>query len=169
MPLVLQIALFQSLLKAYGQAVGGNRNKDRFKNRQLCGVWKFPVCEHGTIKIKQSFVCNINPQWCARIIFVESWVESQILLGQSHLEYFRLTSQVSEYLTQCFGNTLPNLTHTQDLEYLTLLRWNTLPNQSSDQHVFLFMYTKEEDVTRMVKSLWAIRLQARVNVDSNES
>jgi len=30
------------------------------------------------------------------------------------------------------------------MRWITLLFWNTLPNQSSDQHVFLFVHTKEE-------------------------
>jgi len=38
------------------------------------------------------------------------------------------------------------------MRWITLLFWNTLPNQSSDQHVFLFVYTKEE-VMKGKKSL----------------
>jgi len=32
------------------------------------------------------------------------------------------------------------------MRWTTLLFWNTLPNQSSDQHIFLFIYTKEEKI-----------------------
>jgi len=39
------------------------------------------------------------------------------------------------------------------MRWITLLFWNTLPNQSSDQHVFLFVYTKEEEATCTCKLL----------------
>jgi len=39
-----------------------DRNKDRFKKWNLCGVWKFPYCGHRAIKLMQNCGCFINPR-----------------------------------------------------------------------------------------------------------
>ena len=41
--------------------IGEDRNKDRFKNWQLCSVWKLPFCDHRAIKLTQNYVCFTNP------------------------------------------------------------------------------------------------------------
>ena len=42
---------------------GEDRNKDRFINWQLCGVWKIPFCDHGTINSSNAvFVLPIPVQ-----------------------------------------------------------------------------------------------------------
>jgi len=41
------------------------------------------------------------------------------------------------------------------MRWTTLLVWNTLPNQSSDQHVLVFMYMKEEEVSQLFFIIWA--------------
>jgi len=38
-----------------------DRNKDRFKNWKLCGLWKIPFHHHGAIKLTQNCVCFTNP------------------------------------------------------------------------------------------------------------
>jgi len=35
---------------------GGDRNKDRFENWKICGVWKLPFCDHRAIKLTQNCV-----------------------------------------------------------------------------------------------------------------
>jgi len=40
---------------------GEDRSKYRFKNWQLCGVWKLPFCDHRTINLTQNCVCFTNP------------------------------------------------------------------------------------------------------------
>jgi len=57
--LELEIALFQSLPKK--TTIGKDRNKDWFKNRQLCGVWTFPFCDHREIQLTQNWVCFTTP------------------------------------------------------------------------------------------------------------
>ena len=47
------------------------------------------------------------------------------------------------HITSCMVAPNSNLRATS-MRWITLLFWNTLPNQSSDQHVFLFVHTKEE-------------------------
>ena len=62
LPLVLGIIFFQSLSKI--QTIGEgrkDRNKDRFKNWQLCSVWKFLFCDHTAIKLTQNCACFTNP------------------------------------------------------------------------------------------------------------
>jgi len=41
--------------------IGEDRNQDRFKKWQLCGVWKLPFCNHRAIKLRQNCVCSANP------------------------------------------------------------------------------------------------------------
>jgi len=41
--------------------IGKDRNKDRFENWQLCGVWKLPFCGHRTINLTQNWVSFANP------------------------------------------------------------------------------------------------------------
>jgi len=40
---------------------GEDRNKDRFKNWQLCGVWKLPFRHHGAMKLTQNWACFTYP------------------------------------------------------------------------------------------------------------
>jgi len=56
------------------------------------------------------------------------------------------------HTTFCMIAPYSNLRATS-MRWITLLFWNTLPNQSSDQHVFLFVYTKEEEATCTCKLL----------------
>jgi len=51
-------------------------------------------------------------------------------------------------------------------EVITLLFWNTLPNQSSDQNVFLFVYTKEEEL--LLKFLGMRIYAVAVKIIANE-
>ena len=48
--------------------VGEDQNKNRYKNWQLCSIWKFPLCDHGTIKLAHNYVCFINP-WINLLMF----------------------------------------------------------------------------------------------------
>ena len=41
--------------------IGKDRNKDRFKNWQLCDVWKLPFCDYRPIKLTQNCVSFTNP------------------------------------------------------------------------------------------------------------
>jgi len=41
-------------------AIGKDRNKDRFKNRQLRGVSKLPLCEHTMIKLTQNYALALS-------------------------------------------------------------------------------------------------------------
>jgi len=41
--------------------IGKNRNKDRFKNWQLCNVWNLPFCDHWAINLTQNCVSSTNP------------------------------------------------------------------------------------------------------------
>jgi len=40
--------------------VGEDRDKDRFQNWKLCGVWKFPFCHHRAMKLTQNWVWFTN-------------------------------------------------------------------------------------------------------------
>ena len=40
--------------------IGEDRNKDGFKNWQLCSVSKLPFCDHRTIRLTQNCVCFTN-------------------------------------------------------------------------------------------------------------
>jgi len=42
--------------------VDEDRNKDRFQNWQLCGVWMLPFCLHRATKLTQNCACFTNPQ-----------------------------------------------------------------------------------------------------------
>jgi len=48
------------------------------------------------------------------------------------------------HTTSCMIAPNSNLRATS-MRWISLLFWNTLRNQSSDQHIFLFVYTKEEE------------------------
>ena len=41
--------------------IGEDRNKNWFKNWQLCGVWKLPFCDHRAIKLTQNWLYFTNP------------------------------------------------------------------------------------------------------------
>jgi len=41
--------------------IGEDRNKDQFKNWQLCGVWKSLFCDHKAIKLTHNCVCFTDP------------------------------------------------------------------------------------------------------------
>jgi len=50
--------------------VGEERDEDRFKNWQLCCVWKLPFRHHRTIQLTQNCVCFINP--CIKLFVLSS-------------------------------------------------------------------------------------------------
>ena len=47
------------------------------------------------------------------------------------------------------------------MRWITLLFWNTLHNQSSDQHVFLFVYWKEERLSCTISGFITLGLLLR--------
>ena len=55
LPLVFEIALFKSVM-----AIGEDRNEDRFKTLQLCGVRKLPFCDRKAIKLTQNCAANTH-------------------------------------------------------------------------------------------------------------
>ena len=48
-----------------------DRNKDQFKNWQLCGVWKLPFCDHKALKLTQNCVCITNQ--CINLLVLPSF------------------------------------------------------------------------------------------------
>jgi len=60
LPFVLLTVFFQSSLKTH-MTKGEDRNKDRFKNWQLCDLWELPFRHHGAIKPTQTCVSFTNP------------------------------------------------------------------------------------------------------------
>ena len=74
------------------------KNKDRFKNSKLCGLWKLPYRHHGAIKFKQNWVFLSN--LCINILVATS------VTRQYHpkvLERLHLLQCISGHLQ----NTLP--------------------------------------------------------------
>jgi len=48
------------------RTIGKDRNKDRFEDWQLCGVWKLPFCDHRAIKLTPNCISFTNP--CINIL-----------------------------------------------------------------------------------------------------
>ena len=85
--------------------IGENRNKDRFKNWQLCGVRKLPFCDHRAIKLTQNCVCFTNP--CTNLLIPPSSTR------EYHPEVLELL-----HLLQCIA------THVQRIHHLGFLEGN---------------------------------------------
>ena len=91
---------------------GEDRNKDRFKNWQLCGFWKLPFRHHGAIKLTQKCVCFTNP--C-----ISPFIPTSVTCAYHPKVLERL------HLLQCIS---ANLQNTQpwvswETQYLNLLCW----------------------------------------------
>ena len=76
-----------------------DRNKDRFKNWQLCGVWMLPCCDHKAIRLTQN---------CVRFPIR---VSVSLFRLQSHVKF---TDTYAFYITAPKSSALPdfNETHT---------------------------------------------------------
>ena len=60
--------------------VGEDRNKNRCKNWQLCGVWNLPFCDHRPRKLTQTCVCFTNLSINLLVlpsVTPESWIPPQ--------------------------------------------------------------------------------------------
>jgi len=100
-PLILEIALFQWLTRRL-MTMGKDRNKDRFKNWQLCGVWKLPLCDHinevhAEVRLLyqsvcQSLCCGFHPSWMTCMLSQERKNLRIDILGIQYFQYFSKTS-----------------------------------------------------------------------------
>ena len=77
---------------------GADRNKDRFKNWKLCGLWKLPFRNHRAINLTQNCVCFTNP--CINLFFSTSFTREY---HPEVLERLHLLQCISAHLR----NTLP--------------------------------------------------------------
>ena len=97
-PLLVKV-FFQSLLRFI--TIGADRNKNRFKNRQFCGVWKLLFYHCRAIKLTQNCVYFINIYISISLFNFQSLVNT----APNVLELLHLLQCIAVYLQRAFPVT----------------------------------------------------------------